>query len=96
MVYSCNIQFTVTNQSSANAGACKIYLEVNSGPGGSFVACGPEISVPALGPNQPTKLTSGPYKHSGPAPTYRATVDYHNVVDESNETNNTTTKTFPQ
>ena len=95
MVYSCDIQFTVANNGAGDAGPCKILLEWDSGTGGPFAACGPEISVPAVPAHQSVAVTSGPYKHTGPAPTYRATVDCHNAVTESNEANNTATKKFP-
>ena len=94
-VTSCSIQFTVVNLGAGGAGPCKILLERDSGPGGTFVPCGPEISVPDVAGHQTVTVTSGPYQHTGPAPTYRATVDSHNAVAESNETNNTVTKKFP-
>lgn len=96
MVYSCDIQFTVSNGGAGAAGPCKILLEQISGPsGGAYAPCGPEISVPAVPAHQSVTVTSGPYKHTGPAPTYRATVDCHNAVTETNETNNTATKKMP-
>jgi subtilase family serine protease len=92
-IYSAEIEFTVSNQGSGGAGACKILLERDSGSG--FAQSGPEISVPAVNAGQSITVMSGPYQHTGAAPTYRATVDSHNAVGETKEDNNTFTKKFP-
>jgi hypothetical protein len=94
-IWWADIVFTVTNQGAGGAGECKILLEKDSGPGGAFAQSGPEISVPAIGARQSYTVTSESYQHTGPAPTYRATVDCHNAVVETNEDNNKFTKKFP-
>ena len=94
-IWWADIVFTVTNQGPGGAGACKILLARDNGAGGPFNPSGPEISVPAVNAGQSVTITSESYQHTGPAPTYRATVDGHNAVAETNEGNNTFTKKFP-
>ena len=94
-IWWADVVFTVTNQGVGGAGACKILFEKDSGPGGAFAQAGPEISIPAVGGGQTYTIKSESYQHTGPAPTYRAMVDCHNVVVETKEDNNQFTKKFP-
>ena len=95
-VYSADIEFTVTNQGAAGAGPCVIHLEKGSGPEGASSPAGPDISIPAIGARESVTKVSGPYQHTGPAPVYRATVDFGHSVAESNENNNQFVKQYPQ
>lgn len=90
-----DIEFTVTNNGPGGSGPCAILLESDHGTVGAFSQAGPEISVPAINANQTYVKKQTSYQHTGPAPTYRATVDPHNAVTETNETNNGFTKKFP-
>ncbi|MHB8094334.1 MAG: CARDB domain-containing protein [Candidatus Aminicenantales bacterium] len=94
-IWWADLEFTVTNQGPGGAAPCMILLEKDSGPGGAFVQAGPEISIPAVNAGQTIKKTASSYQHTGPAPTYRATVDAHNAVTETKEDNNRFTKKFP-
>jgi archaellum component FlaF (FlaF/FlaG flagellin family) len=90
-----DIEFTVTNNGPGPSVACVILLESDQGTGGAFSQAGPEISIPVIDANHTYVKKQTSYQHTGPAPTYKATVDAHNVVHETNETNNTFTKKFP-
>lgn len=89
-----DIEFTVTNNGPGGSGACVIRLESDRGTG-AFSQAGPEIGVPAINAGQTYTKVQSSYQHTGPAPTYRATVDVHNAVSETNESNNTFTLKFP-
>lgn len=94
-IWWADIEFTVTNNGAGASGPCVILLESDHGTGGTFTQAGPEIGVPAIEAGHTFTKTSTSYQHTGPAPTYRATVDPHNAVTETNENNNTFTKKFP-
>ncbi len=94
-IYWADIEFAVTNHGPGDAGPCMIRLEQDSGRGGRFEQAGPEISIPAVNAGQSVTKVSTSYQHTGPAPTYRATVDSHNAVPETVEGNNQFTKKFP-
>jgi hypothetical protein len=94
-IWWADIHFTITNQGPGGAGPCAILLERDSGPGGAFAQAGPEISIPAVNAGQSITKVATSYQHTGPSPTYRATVDIHNAVVETKEDNNQFTKKFP-
>jgi hypothetical protein len=94
-IWWADIEFTVTNNGAGGSGPCVILLESDHGTGGAFSQAGPEISVPAIEAGHTFTKVSTSYQHTGPAPTYRATVDAHNAVTETNENNNGFTKKFP-
>ncbi len=94
-VWTADIEFTVTNQGTADAGPCIIHLEQGSGPEGASSSAGPDISIPGIGAGKSFASVTGPYQHAGAPPVYRATVDAGHSVLESNENNNQFTKPFP-
>ena len=86
-----NVIITVKNQGNANAGAFKVLLERNVGPGGSFTqacqAC--VIDVQGLAAGQSLTLPPRQFNNANNAnSTFRATADISNTVPESIETNN--------
>ena len=94
-IWWADIEFTVTNNGPGSSGPCVIRLESDGGTGGAFSQAGPEIGVDAIEAGHTFVKKQSSYQHTGPAPTYKATVDPHNAVNETNEANNTFTKKFP-
>ena len=95
VVWTTDIEYTVTNRGSADAGPCIVHLEQGSGPEGAASSAGPNLSMPAIGAGKTVTKMFGPYQHAGPEQVYRATVDFEKAVNESNESNNQFVKHFP-
>ena len=92
-----NVIITVQNSGGA-AGPCKLLLERNMGPGGSYAKACPqfcELDIPALQPGQSLELPPRQFNNSNNFPSlFRATVDSTKVVAESNENNNQRAEKF--
>jgi len=92
-----NVGIKVKNQGNASAGAFKVLLERNIGPGGAYqTACQTcLIDVPGLGAGQETALEPRQFNNAMGAPSkFKATVDSAGQVSESNEGNNSREEAF--
>lgn len=92
-----NVIVQVKNQGAAAAGASKLLLERNSGPGGAFQqACATcLIDVAAVPAGGAVTLPPRQFNNAGGAASvFRATIDSQHAVAESNEGNNILTAEF--
>lgn len=94
-LWTADVEYTVTNQGSADAGPCVVHMEQGSGPEGAASSAGRDVSMPAIAAGKTVTKMFGPYSHAGPTQVYRATVDFHKAVAEANESNNQFAKPFP-
>jgi hypothetical protein len=94
-----NVIVKVKNQGNASAGAFKVRLERNNGPGGAYqTACQTcVIDVPGLGAGQETGLQPRQFNNANGAPSkFKALADSAGQIGESNEGNNSREESFFQ
>lgn len=94
-VWTTDVEYTVTNQGSGDAGPCVVHMEQGSGPEGAASSAGADVSMPAIAAGKTVTKMFGPYSHAGPTQVYRATVDFRKAVAEASESNNQFVKPFP-
>jgi hypothetical protein len=85
-----DLMAVVKNQGKAKSGACTLAFERAADPKGYYTLAGFESPVPELQPGAQTTVvqTNFVYEVSGLQKYFRANIDPHDVVKESNETNN--------
>ena len=85
-----DLMAVVKNQGNAKSGPCTLAFERAADPKGYYTLAGVESPIPELAPGAQTTVvqTNFVYEVSSLQKYFRANVDPHNIIKESNEGNN--------